>query len=335
MLVDFLTHLLAVLLVIRAGLPRASWRAWICVLGAGLAAELDSASAWFGPRKYLAWHGGGLHSLLAALCFGALAAAVYRLVAPQAARAHCSLRRVFMVALGAALLHLAIDTAQSAGAALLWPFRDSRYRLDWIHSGDVWPLIVFVFALLFPELFEMVRTEIGIIQKAARGQASAMAALAVFGAYLGVRGVLHTKALAMAGTRDYGEEGALRDAAFPANLSPFSWRVLVETSSAIRIVPVSSGSSANFDPDAALTFPKPEASPVLDAVAHAPAVELFLRYARFPKAEVEQTPAGWRVSLRDLSHVALRGNAREVIAEVELDSSRNVTADRLEWLAGR
>jgi hypothetical protein len=231
----------------------------------------------------------------------------------------------------AALLHLGIDVAQSGGVALLWPFSSTRCALDWIHPRDLWPPLVFALALLFPELFEMVRSEIGMRQKRARGRAASIAVLSLFGLYLVVRGVLHTGAVAATAARDYAGEAVSHAAAFPNPYSPLSWNSVAETPSFIYVMRVHSGAVADADLDTSLRFPKPEPSQALDAARQTPAAELFLRHARFPKAAVEHTTNGWDVSLRDLRFVALRGDWHEVGAEIALDASGRVTATELIW----
>src|SRR5258707_14361267 len=109
---------------------------------------------------------------------------------------------------------------------------------------------------------------------------------------------LRGNALAAMEARTHRGELSRKAAAFPASGSPFRWHGIVETERALHDLEVDVGPGASFDPDSGITSYKPEPSPALDAARDTAAARRFLQIARFPKATIEKTPAGFHVLLR-------------------------------------
>ena len=327
---DPITHGLASFALKRGLFPRIERPVLISMLLAGTFADLDWLSGVFGPAAYLKWHGGPLHSISVAL-LAAFAISV-------AVRAYAKSRGVafagalwWLTPACAALLHLAMDSLLSSGVSLFWPVSPRRIALDWAPDFDLWLLILLLAGIFLPELFRLVGDEIGAKSKKPRGRAGAIVTFVLIAAYFGVRGVMHTGAVAMLLERSYVGESARRAAAFPDSTSPVLWHGVVETESAIHLVQVPTAQFTKFDPEDALHIHKPEASPMLDAAQKTEVARQFMAFARFPKATVQRETEGFSVEIRDLKYDALGQTSRVVEVRVDLDKPGQPTYAHLEW----
>jgi inner membrane protein len=300
------------------------------MLLAGTLADLDRLSGIFGPSAYFLWNGGALHSIVGALT---LALVVTLLIRAYAKSRGVLLSGVvsWLAPVCAALLHVGMDALLPTGVKLFWPLFPAPVELDWAPSFDLWILILLAVGILLPELFRLVSDEIGAKSKKPRGQFGAITALLLLAVYLSVRGALHRSATSMLMERSYAGESARRAGAFPDPTSPFLWHGVVETESAMHLLPVPTGPLANFDPENALHIHKPEPSPVLDAAQKTDAALQFLAIARFPKATVQRETEGFSVELRDLKYDALGHASAPIEVEVNLNANGQPTFAHLEW----
>jgi membrane-bound metal-dependent hydrolase YbcI (DUF457 family) len=331
--VDPLTHALASFTLQRAAFPRLSRAANVAIVLAGTIADLDILSSSFGPSAYLSSYRTYLHSLPAAVLFGFLATLPFLFFKPKSPETRTPLVTIFIAALVAALLHLALDLCQTAGVALFWPFSSRRFALDWLPHLDLWILGILLAGILLPLLSGLVTEEIGARRKGPRGRVGASLSLFAVILYIAMRFVLHGNAIAALESRTYRGELPRKVAAFPESSSPFHWRGMVETERALHDVEVPVGPGAEFDPASALTTYKPESSPALDAARNSAVASRFLQVARFPKASVEQTPAGYRVVLRDFPY-RLDFDSRQVQAVIHTDPSGKILSQELVWVLG-
>src|SRR5882762_1618833 len=295
---DPLTHALASYSLKRAAFPRAPRSTTIAMLIAGTIADLASLSKLAGPSAFLTFHHTYFHSLLAALLFSLLVTLPFLLSRRGPTEKQSSPLPIFLAALAAAVVHLLMDVCQSAGVELFWPFSTRRFALDWVAPLDLWILGILLAGILLPALSGLVTEEIGAKSKGPRGKVSASLALATMILYVVLRFVLHGNALAALESRSYRGESPRKVAAFPESGSPFRWHGIVETERALHDLEVDVGPGASFDPDSGITSYKPEPSPALDAARDTAAARRFLQIARFPKATIEKTPAGFHVLLR-------------------------------------
>jgi membrane-bound metal-dependent hydrolase YbcI (DUF457 family) len=328
---NLVIHGLASLALVRAAWPRAPKQLWIVALAAGVIADIDLASAWWGAAAYLKWHHTYTHTLLTAILVAMLCAAAYRLLADDALRSRFSITNAFAAVLAAGCLHLLMDVCGWEGAALLWPFNTKRYAMDLVVDLDPWIVAILLAALLLPELFHLVSAEIGARAKRPRGQIGALLGLAMIVCYVGLRSNFHGDVIALLESRTFRGEVAKRAGAFPEALSPFAWRGIVETESALHELTVGVGPVGSFDPERADTLFKPEPSAALAATQQTRAAQTFLSVARFPKALVEATPAGSRVEIRDLRYAVVGETGREVVAVISLDAASHVVAQEIVW----
>lgn len=328
---DPITHGLASYVLKRAAFPRLARPVTIAMVVAGTIADLDGQSARFGPSAFLTFYRTYCHSLLAAVLLSLLVTLPFLLRKSPSAEKQSTPIVIFGAALSASALHLLMDLCQSAGVELLWPFSSRRFALDWVAHVDLWVLGILLAGVLLPVLSGLVTDEIGAKSKGPKGRVGAMFALATMFLYIGVRGVLHSSAMAVVQSRSYRGESPHRVAAFAESGSPFRWHGIVETESALHEVEIQVGPAANFDPDSAQTSYKPEPSPALDAARNAAVARRFLQAARFPKASVEKTPDGFHVILRDFPYSREIRSGLRVQATVDSDLSGKVHSEELTW----
>ena len=335
---DPLTHALASFTLQRAAFPRLSRAATISVVLAGIIADIDILSTYFGPSAYLSFNRTYFHSLPAALAFALLATLPFFFLKPNSHEDPIPRAIIFFAAFAATFLHLALDVCQASGVQLLWPFSTRRFALDWLPSLDLWILGIFLAAILLPLLAGLVTEEIGARRKGPRGRIGATLALLALILYLGARFMLHGDAIAALESRTYRGELPSKVAAFAASNSPFLWRGIVETERALHDVEVPVSPGADFDPSSATTSYKPESSPALDAARNSAVARRFLRVARFPKATIEQTPSGFHVILRAFpthesgSRLFPLTDAERVQALIDTDPSGKILSEELAWV---
>ena len=327
---DPITHGLASFALKRGFFPRVPRPVLVSMILAGTLADLDWFSGLFAPSVYLSWNGGALHSLAGAV--------ILAFVVSLAIRFYAKSRGVLLTGIlwwlapvCAALLHAGMDALLSTGVKLFWPFSSARVALDWAPSFDLWVLILLAAGFFLPELFRLVSDEIGAKSKKPRGQAGAITALVLIAAYFSARGMMHASAVAMLAERSYSGESARRAGAFPDSTSPFLWRGVVETESAIHLLSVPTGLRSNFDPEDALHIHKPEPSLILDAAQKSEAARRVMVAARFPKATVQRETDGFSVEIHDLKYDALGQTSRVVNAEIHLKAAGQVASAQLEW----
>jgi len=224
-----------------------------------------------------------------------------------------------------------MDACQSDGVALLWPFRDERIAADWLPGLDPWILVILIAAMALPELLHLVSSEIGAKEKRPRGQRGAIIGLAFVLVYVGARATLHSNAVAMLQARTYRSETPRRVGAFPESVSLLTWQGIVETESALHEIAVDVTVGGSFNPESGVNLYKPEPSSLLEAARNTAAAKAFLRVARFPKAAVQTTAAGYVVELRDLRYAAARETQHEIAVVVELDPGGKITSESFVW----
>jgi membrane-bound metal-dependent hydrolase YbcI (DUF457 family) len=328
--VDPLTHGLASLALQRSFFPRTSWRAVLAIVFAGVIADIDWISASFGPAPYLHWHRTATHSIA---FVAVLAVAIFffsRATRGKGTSANWNGLSWIAVA-AAASLHVVMDLTQADAVAPFWPFSARRFSLDIAPSLDPWLLTILAAAILFPELVRLVSDEIGAHTKRPRGRNGAIAGLAFAVIYFGSRALFHGNTTATLEARTIGGESPRRVAAFPEPASPFLWRGIVETESALHLVTMRSMGGEVTYATGITSLRKPESSAVLSAAQASPAAIAFLKIARFPKATVLKEAQGYSVEIQDLKDQAVEERSRAIIAHINLDNSAKVISSELQW----
>ena len=326
---DPLTHGLASLALQRGLLPKASWRAIIAILCAGLVADMDSLSANFGPSAYLRWNRTATHSIAFILVL-ALAAFLFSLMLRNNPRA-CWTGFSWSAIAAAAALHILMDLLQADPVAPFWPFSPRRFSLDISPAIDPWLLVILAAAILLPELFRLVSDEIGSHSKRPRGRNGAIAGLAFAIIYFVMRAQFHGNVTASLEARTVSGEIPSHVQAFPDSISPFLWHSVVETESALHLYTLRSMGGEVTYATGVTTLRKPEPSPVLSAAQSSPAAITFLKTARFPKATVEQETDGFSVEINDLKDQAMQTPGHAILADIHLDHTAKVISSELQW----
>jgi membrane-bound metal-dependent hydrolase YbcI (DUF457 family) len=329
---DPLTHALASYSLQRAAFPRISRGATIAMVFAGMVADVDRLSLYFGPSAYLAFNRTYFHSILAALAFSVLATLPFFLRKPNPPGIKIPRAAIFSAVLAASLFHLGLDVCQTAGVELLWPFSPRRFAWDWLPPLDLWILGILLAGVLLPLLSGLITEEIGARHKGPRGRLGATLALVALAFYLVVRLVCHGDAIVALESRTYLGETPRRVAAFAESSSPLRWHGIVETERALHDLAVPIGPGADFDPSTGVTAYKPEPSPGLDAARKSVVARRFLEVARFPKATVEQTPEGFHVVLRAFPYTRDAGSGSRVQVLIDTDPSGKILSEELAWV---
>jgi membrane-bound metal-dependent hydrolase YbcI (DUF457 family) len=336
---DIGTQGLASLVIARAFVPRAPWRAWAVIVIAGSIANIDVVSAMVSPSAFIEWHRTYFHSAVVSLVLSLGLAAAYIVATPANAtidqlpsRSRSFSQSAFVTAvIFAGFLHLALDAAQSDGTMIFWPLSRQRVAMDWLPHIDPWIIAILLAALFLPELTRLVADEIGAKARGGRGRVGAIVGLVILALYVGVRADLHSNAIATLQNRSYETGSPHRIAAYADAASPFIWHGIVETERALHEPDVSIFTSSQFDADNGLTLFKPEPSPILDQAQRTGAARKFLAAAQFPKADIETTTNGYVIELRDLGHSGIGETQRKIRARIDLDSSGKVLSDELVW----
>ena len=319
------------------------------VVLAGTIADLDLVSTLVGPGAYLSIRHTITHSILGTAVLIGVAVVAARLLlakmrlprkpirdaetAPQktAPTTDEGIATLLMAATLAAAVHVLMDLCASAGVALLWPWRETRFAWDWLPGVDMWIPAIPLAGILLPELFGLVGSEIGAKERAPRGRNGAIAALVLVLIYVGARATLHGNAVAQLDAHTYRGESPRRLAAFADPVSLLTWHGVVETDSQICTLSVPATEGTRFDPESGVCIHKPEDSAALETAEQTNAAKNFLQAARFPRASVGATEAGTEVVVRDMRDSAEDEKRFAVAARVLLDRNGRVTNQELLW----
>jgi inner membrane protein len=328
--VEPITHALTSLALSRAGLNRTTHLATPILVVAGLAPDLDILFS-VKPRASLLWSGALTHSLVGASGVALVVALVFWRFGRKQAGGGLRFRTALGLAAIGVAAHLLLDCFGVFGPRLFWPFSARAFAacfVDWI---DPWILLFLLAGLLLPALFGLIGEEIGERKKSQGPRRGALVALVLVTLFLGGRGILHQRAVALLLSRDYHGAPPLAAAAFPSAASPLGWRGVVVTPNTLDEIEVPLGPGGYFDPDRSVTRFKPEPSPALDAAQQSETARTFLRYAQLPLASLDRLEGGYRVELRDLRWPFASRSRFNVVAVIELDGNLRVTRQELRF----
>jgi inner membrane protein len=209
------------------------------------------------------------------------------------------------------------------GTRLWLPFSDSWSGWDVLFVVDPWVWAILLVAVLGPLALRFVMRGEGARSRLA------WAGLGVLVAYIGVRAVLHDRAIGTVRSLT-SELGVTRVAAFPLPLEVFRWSGLAETDNEFRILTIDARAKQVVGPPS--RFPKAEDSEVLrKARATALAAE-YLRFAQYAYAEVTPVGNGHQVQFSDFRF--RRGDASGFLCTVELDADLNVANEDFRYWGG-
>ena len=335
---DPVTHALTSFALARGFFPRRPWWFVLGVVLAGTIADVDLVSALAGPAAYLSSRHTFTHSIEGALVVILVAVGIALLVRPKngppqkaGPTSKIGIPTLLIAATLAAAMHVLMDVCTSAGVALLWPWRETRFAWDWLPRVDPWILALLLAGILLPELFGLVGSEIGTKDKSPRGRNGALVALALVLFYVGARATLHGNAVAQLDAHTYRGELSQRLAAFAGPVSLVNWHGVVETANQICVMNVPATEGVRFDPESGLCTHKPEDSSLLEAAQQTAQVKKFLQASRFPKASVGATDDGTEIVLRDARDSAEDEKRFAIAVRVLLNRTGHVTGQEILW----
>jgi len=316
---DNLTHTLAGIALSQAGLNRKTRFATLALILGSNAPDADLVSRVGGSATYLEYHRGITHSLVGVTGIAlVLTAVIYfagRKAKPKTSGPPLDARWLFAVCWIATLGHLLLDFTNQYGVRPFLPFSGRWYAWDIMPIFDLMLWLMLGIGLGLPFLLRMVSEEVGANRPGYwRGAVLGLAGMLLL---WGLRDNNHRRVLAELASNNYDQEPPLRLGAFPS-LNPFEWSGVVETDTAFHLLPASALAS-DVDAAHAESFHKPDPSPALEAALKSRVGRIFMDFARFPWAEVEENPDGYEVRIRDLRFGA--GPTGRFEATIDLDGN--------------
>lgn len=330
---DNLTHTLTGVAISQAGVNRKTRFATVTLILAANAPDIDVVTGFKGSLSYLKHHRGILHSFVGiTLLAVVISGLIYWLgkSAKPKPGPPLNARWLFIGALLGTCSHLLLDFTNGYGVRPLLPFSGRWFAWDIMPIIDPLLLALFVLGLAVPWLLRLVSEEVGA--RSAPSVAGAIFCLGAMAALWGVRDLAHGRALNILQSRSYSSEVARRSSAFPAMLNPFTWVGIVETKTGFHIVRVNA-LDANSSPEPLEDFEKPQPSPVIDAALKTPPAGVFLDFARFPWAQVEESEQSYRVSVRDLRFYRVGAQSQGFTLIVNVDKNLRPQSETFYFVA--
>jgi inner membrane protein len=332
---DNVTHTLTAVALSQAGFHRKTRFATVALILAASVPDVDVVSSFASSAAYLKYHRGLSHSILGATALaGVVAAAVYfwgRRAAPSKKKdvPPLNLRWLALAAWTGAASHVLLDLTNSYGVRLLEPFSSRWFAWDIMSIVDPLLLLILVVGLGAPLLFRVISEEVGARKPGF--EKGAIAALGLMAALWGLRGFAHARVTSLLDSHSYYEENPERLGAFPSPFNPFQWTGVAETESAIHVLPVSALDS-DIDMERDRVFHKPDSTPALTIATKAPTAEIFLDFARFPWAEVEDSGEGYDVRILDLRFLSSGSRLQTFTAEIRLDKNLQILSESFSFI---
>jgi inner membrane protein len=322
---DNVTHTLTALALANAGLNRKTRFSTVAlVIGSNLP-DIDILWSSGGGATYLKYHRGFTHSILGGtLLAAALSVGMYYLGKRSPSKKGSpplDFRWTVLVCWIALMGHVIMDFTNAYGIRPFLPFSSRWYALDIMFIFDPLLLAVLVAGLAIPVLFRLISEEVGAKKPGFRR--GAVLSLSFLVLLWGLREFAHRRVVNMLDSHTYGQENPLSVGAFPSLSNPFQWVGVVETPSAIHVLPADALKD-DVDAEDTQRFYNPPDSPALEAAKKSRAASIFLDFARYPWENVEETASGYVVTLRDLRFYSPESRRGGFATEVVLDKNLNV-----------
>lgn len=330
---DNITHTLTAVALSQAGFNRKTRYATLALILAANVPDVDWISLAWGSTTYLKYHRGITHSILGVTVLGLVSGwLVYTLGRRARPKPGAPLDRGWLLLaawLGAAS-HLLLDFTNSYGVRPFLPFSARWYAWDIMFVFDPLLLGLLMVGLGLPAVLRLVSEEVGA--KKARPRWGAVFCLGALLALWGLREFAHRRVVTLLESHTFQEQSPQRVGAFPSPANPFDWTGVVETESAFEVVPASA-LAGDIDPEVARRYHKPEPSAALQAALATRTGRIFVDFARFPWAGVEETEEGYLVSIRDLRFSIPQGRSPGFVMDVELDKDLRVRSESFRFMA--
>lgn len=318
---DNLTHTLTGIAISQAGLNRKTRFATLTLILTANAPDIDVIAGLKGGITYLKYHRGITHSLPGICVLAVLIWALVSWLGKKASpKPHLTIndRWLLLAAFLGTASHLLLDFTNGYGVRPLLPFSGKWFAWDIMPIIDPVLLAILFVGLAIPWLLRVVSEEVGA--RKPRGRAGAVFCLCGMITLWGVRDVAHRRALSILDSHTFDGENPGKFSALPHATNPFTWTGVVDTEGSIHVVRVNS-LDANSDPEALATFEKPQMSAPLQAAMATRSGRIFLDFARFPWAQVDENDQGYTVSLTDLRFDRGSPQTLGFTLEVELDKN--------------
>jgi inner membrane protein len=339
------THFLTGAVLSRAGFNRKTALATLTMTLAAEAPDLDAVAYMHGSAQGFIEHRGITHTFLGVPFVAALVVAViwlgdtaWQRIRRKRGKPPAAGRRwgvLYGLACIAGLSHLLLDFTNNYGLRPFYPFSAVWHAWDIVFIIEPVMLVVLAGALVLPSLFGLVKREIGVREKGTRGQAAAIAALALVVLLWGVRDVEHRRALAAIDAVEFHGEPAIRVAAFPYPGNPFRWAGVAEVSNGYVSTVVDSLRGVADPESRAETYFKPVPTAASEAAQRTPLGSFYLGWARFPLVETERLTApagGYLVHFTDVRFLYPESGRTPLQAFVRLDSGLRLEAEGMKTL---
>jgi inner membrane protein len=332
---DNITHTFTGLAISYAGFNRKTRFATLAILIGANLPDFDVVAALRGSTTYLKYHRGPTHSIVGitilAIVLWLFFCYLDRKLPLKKTSPLLNAKWLFLGCWVATASHLILDLTNSYGVRVFWPFSNHWYAWDLEFILDPLLLGLIIAALALPALLRLISEEVGARKSSL--QRGAIAALCLMAGLWGVRLFAHRRALNMLASRTYQEENPVQVAAFPSPINPFEWTGEAETETAIDVLPVDALGN-RIDTENARIYHKPDASPALTAAADTSTARVFLAFARFPWASVNETDKGWDITIRDLRFVSASTERGGFEVRIRLDRQLRPLSQGFSFRAG-
>ena len=330
---DNLTHTLTAVAISQTGLNRKTRFATLALILGANAPDIDILCGFKDSVAYLKYHRGITHSFVGitalAIVISGLIYWLGRKVPPKSSLPVNSGWLLLAASLGTGS-HLLLDFTNAYGVRPFLPFSGRWYAWDIMPIIDPPLLLLLILGLALPWLLRLVSEEVGAHQP--RRAAGAIFCLSALFGLWGIRDFAHRRALSILDSRTYAGEVAQRFSALPVAVNPFSWTGVVETDTWFHVVSANA-LEPDHAPDDLEAFQKPQPSPALAAAMRTRGGTVFLEFARFPWAQVDESEQGYLVSLRDLRFFHPSSRSRGFTFEVELDRNLHPRSEAFYFVA--
>jgi len=332
---DNLTHTLTAVAISQTGLNRKTRFATLTLILAANAPDIDLLAGLKDSVTYLKYHRGITHSFIG-ITFLALILWSVMYWAGKKVRPKPSLplnsRWLLLAAFLGTTSHLLLDFTNAYGVRAFLPFSGRWYAWDVMPILDPLLLTLLILGLAVPWLLRLISEEVGA--RKPRWAPGAVFCLGAIVALWGIRDFAHRRALSILDSRTYSGEAPQRFSALPVAVNPLTWTGVVETDTSFHVARVNA-LDANGLPEEMGTFEKPQPSSALAAAMKTRAGKIFLNFARFPWAQVDESEQGYLVSVRDLRFYHASAQSRGFTLEVELDKNLETRSETFYFAAPR
>jgi inner membrane protein len=330
---DNLTHTLTAVAISQTGLNRKTRFATLTLILAANAPDIDILSGLKDSATYLKYHRGITHSFVGVI---AIAIILWGFMCwlgkkvPPKPNLPLNHRWLLLAAFLGTGSHLLLDFTTAYGVRPFLPFCGRWYAWDIMPIIDPLLLALLILGLAVPWLLRLVSEEVG--EHKAGLVPAAVFCLCVMAALWGLRDFAHRRALSILDSHTYSGENPRHLGALPTSMNPFTWTGVAETATAFHIVLVNA-LDVNTAQEEIRTFNKPEPSPAIEAAMNTWTGKVFMDFARFPWAQVEENEGGYLVSIRDLRFFHASAPSRGFTLEVKLNKKFETQSETFHFMA--